>query len=252
MIPIGDSLRRNTTPYVNWALIAINAAVFLYTISLSGIPDQVLGNFAISEADLFFIDWGFMPPCLADYFGIATDASQREMRLLCPTDGREPVQLFTAMFVHAGWGHVVFNMLFLWIFGDNVEDRLGHRRYLAFYLVCGLVAAAAQTAFALDALIPTVGASGAIAGIMGAYLVLYPRARVQVVIPIVFFIPFVMPAAALIGFWFLTQVLFGLDEIGASAAGSNVAWWAHIGGFVAGAILIIPARLRSPPRSVYL
>jgi membrane associated rhomboid family serine protease len=250
VIPVGDFVRRSTTPYVNWTLIAINAAVFVYTITLSAAPSEIIGPFAISEADLFFFDWGFMPPCLADFAGVSTAASPRDVALFCPTDGREPVQLFTAMFLHAGWGHIIFNMLFLWIFGDNVEDRLGHGRYLVFYLLCGLVASLVQTAFALDTLIPNVGASGAIAGIMGAYLVLYPRAMVQVIILPIFFFPFVVPAVVLIGIWFLTQLLSGLEEVGRTTAGSGVAWWAHIGGFAAGALIMLltrPKRRRLRP-----
>jgi membrane associated rhomboid family serine protease len=244
VIPVGDFLRRNTTPYVNWTLIAINAAVFLYTLTLSTVPDQMLGAVAISEADLFFYDWGFMPPCLADYLSISTDANPGDVALLCPTDGREPLQLLTSTFMHAGWGHIAFNMLFLWIFGDNVEDRLGHWRYLGFYLICGLVAALVQAYFAIDTLIPNVGASGAIAGIMGAYLILFPRAMVQVIIFPIFFFPFVVPAVALMLVWFLTQLFSGLEEIGQTTTGSGVAWWAHIGGFAAGALVMLIARPR--------
>ena len=246
MIPVGDFVRRSTTPYVNWTLIAINALVFLYTITLSTTPDQLLGSFAISEVDLFFYDWGFMPPCFAAYLGIATGASPREIALFCPTDGREPLTVFSSMFMHAGWGHILFNMLFLWIFGDNVEDRLGHRRYLLFYLFCGIVASVVQAYFALDTVIPNVGASGAIAGIMGAYLVLYPRARVQVIILPLFFFPFIVPAVALMLVWFLTQLFSGLAEIGQTTAGSGVAWWAHVGGFAAGALVILLTRPRRP------
>ena len=242
MIPIGDFVRRSTTPYVNWMLIAINVAVFLYTISLSTTPDQVLGGFEVSQADRFFFDWGFMPPCIADYFGIATSAKPGEMALFCPTDGREPVQVFTAMFIHAGWGHIIFNMLFLWIFGDNVEDRLGHRRYLAFYLACGIAASVLQAAFSLNTLVPNVGASGAIAGVLGAYFILYPKAIVQVIILPLVFIPFFVPAVVLIGVWFLTQLLSGLAEISQTSAGSGVAFWAHVGGFVAGMALIVLVR----------
>ena len=246
MIPVGDFLRRNTTPYVNWTLIAINALVFLYTLSLSTTPDRILGPFAISQADLFYYHWGFVPPCLADYFGIATHANPREVALFCPTDGREPFSIFTAMFMHAGWGHIAFNMLFLWIFGDNVEDRLGHWRYLGFYLLCGLVASILQATFTLDTVIPNVGASGAIAGVMGAYLVLYPRAMVTVIILPLFFFPFVVPAVVLIGIWFLTQLLSGIDEIGRTSAGSGVAWWAHVGGFSTGALIMLVTRPRRP------
>jgi membrane associated rhomboid family serine protease len=129
-------------------------------------------------------------------------------------------------------------MLFLWIFGDNVEDRMGHARYLLFYLLCGLAAASIQIFMAVDTVVPNVGASGAIAGIMGAYLVLYPRQMVQVIIFPLFFLPFTVPAVVLIGVWFVTQIFSGLAEIGRATAGSGVAWWAHIGGFVAGALLI--------------
>jgi rhomboid family protein len=250
VIPVGDFVRRSTTPYVNWTLIAINVAVFLYTITLNTTPTERVGPFPISETDLFFFNWGFMPPCLADFVGIATNASPRDVALFCPTDGREPFQIFTAMFMHAGWGHIAFNMLFLWIFGDNVEDRLGHKRYLGFYLLCGLVASLVQTVFALDTLIPNVGASGAIAGIMGAYLVLYPKAMVQVIILPIFFFPFIVPAVVLIGIWFLTQLFSGLEEIGRTTAGSGVAWWAHVGGFATGALIMLltrPKRRRLRP-----
>ncbi len=247
MIPVGDFVRRNTTPYVNWTLIAINVAVFIYTISLSTAPDLLLGGLEASEADLFYFDWGFLPPCVAGYFGIATNADPGEIALFCPTDGREPLTFLTAMFMHAGWGHIIFNMLFLWIFGDNVEDRLGHVRYLAFYLVCGIAASVVQTVFAIDSLVPNVGASGAIAGVLGAYFILYPKAIVQVVIVPLFFIPFFVPAIVLIGVWFLTQLLSGLAEIGQTTAGSGVAFWAHVGGFIAGMVLIVLARPKRRP-----
>jgi membrane associated rhomboid family serine protease len=242
VIPVGDFVRRDTTPFVNWTLIAINIAVFIYTISLSTVPDRMLGELQISEADLFYYNWGFLPPCVADYFGFATNADAAEMALFCPTDGREPLTFLTAMFMHGGWGHIIFNMLFLWIFGDNIEDRLGHVRYLAFYLVCGIAASVVQTAFSIDSLVPNVGASGAIAGVLGAYFVLYPRAIIQVVIIPFFFIPFFVPAIVLIGIWFLTQLFSGLAEIGQTSAGSGVAFWAHVGGFLAGMALILLAR----------
>jgi len=141
-------------------------------------------------------------------------------------------------------------MLFLWIFGDNVEDRLGHFPYLVFYLLAGIGAMALQTAFSLDSLTPTVGASGAIAGVMGAYLILHPGALVQVIVLPLFFIPFFVPAALLILFWFVMQLLGGIAEIG-QTTGSGIAWWAHIGGFLAGIVLIFVAggrrRQRQPP-----
>jgi membrane associated rhomboid family serine protease len=247
MIPIGDFVRRDTTPYVNWTLILINVAVFAYTLSLSTVPNQFIGDIALSEADLFYFDWGYLPPCVANYFGIAAEANPAEMAAFCPTDGREPATFLSSMFMHAGWSHILFNMLFLWIFGDNVEDRLGHLRYLAFYLVCGIAAAVVQTVFALDSVVPNVGASGAIAGVLGAYFVLYPTAIVQVIFLPLFFIPFFVPAIVLIGIWFVTQLLSGLTEIGQTTAGSGIAWWAHIGGFVAGALLIFLVRPKRRP-----
>jgi len=250
MIPVGDFLRRRTTPYVNWALIAVNVAVFAYTLTLETRPDISLGGFGVSQADRFYFDWGFMPACVADYFGIATDASPRQMLFFCPTDGREPLQVFTAMFMHAGWAHIIGNMLFLWIFGDNVEDRLGHVTYLLFYLVCGVAASITQIAFATDSIVPNVGASGAIAGVLAAYLVLHPRSIVQVIVLPFFFLPFFVPAVVLIGFWFISQLFSGIAEIGQTAAGSGVAWWAHVGGFLTGFVLVLLARPRRRPRPV--
>jgi membrane associated rhomboid family serine protease len=156
------------------------------------------------------------------------------------------------MFLHAGWLHLLSNMLFLWIFGDNVEDSLGHLPYLFFYLLAGIAAMAVQTAFSIDSLVPTVGASGAIAGVMGAYLILHPKALVQVIVVPLFFFPFLVPAALLIGFWFVMQVLGGLADLGATT-GSSIAWWAHIGGFLAGIVLVYLAGgpRRSRPATVY-
>jgi membrane associated rhomboid family serine protease len=149
--------------------------------------------------------------------------------------------------MHGGWAHIVFNMLFLWIFGDNVEDRLGHVRYLLFYLLCGIAASVVQTAFTLDTVVPNVGASGAIAGVLGAYFILHPTAMIQVIILPLFFIPFFLPAVVLIGIWFAMQLLAGLAEIGQTTAGSGVAWWAHVGGFIAGLTLILLARPKRRP-----
>jgi len=243
MIPVGDFLRRRTTPWVNWALIAVNVAVFLYMLTLDQRPNQFIGRELISQTDRFLIDWGFVPACLAKTVGLSQHASAADLRLLCPDSNRQVVQLFTAMFVHAGWAHIFGNMLFLWVFGDNVEDRIGHLPYLGFYFACGLAAAALQTGIAPSTAVPSVGASGAIAGVLGAYLILYPKAIVQVVILPLFFIPFFVPAALLIGFWFVTQLFSGLGEIGTATAGSGVAWWAHVGGFIAGLLLILPAKL---------
>ena len=225
MFPVGDFLRRRTTPYVNWALIAINIAVFVYTLG-------------VDDPDRFFFDWGFVGACLGPHFGFDTDVPQQAREAVCNGRDRDILQVFTSMFLHGGWAHIAGNMLFLWIFGDNVEDRMGHLRYIVFYFLCGIAAAATQTYFAIDELIPAVGASGAIAGVLGAYLMLHPTAMVQVVILPLFFLPFFVPAAVLIVIWFLTQIFSGIAELGDTASGSGVAFWAHVGGFVAGAILI--------------
>ena len=146
------------------------------------------------------------------------------------------VSVFTSMFLHGGWMHLIGNMWYLWIFGDNVEDRLGHWKFMAFYLLCGVLAALAHTIFHLNSQVPTVGASGAIAGVLGAYLVLYPRARILTLVPIFFFITFVnLPAVFVLGAWFVIQLLNHTLTLGAATA---VAWMAHIGGFLAGMLLI--------------
>ena len=252
MLPISDHVRRRSIPYVNWTLIAINVAVFIYTLTLDTQLNQALGPFRTSEQELFYYDWGGLPACIAEAVGVDSGAPRQALMALCESGNRSLLQGVTGMFLHAGWLHLLSNMLFLWIFGDNVEDRLGHIPYLVFYFLAGIGAMAFQTAFSLDSLTPTVGASGAIAGVMGAYLILYPGALVQVIVLPLFFIPFFVPASLLIVFWFLMQVLGGIAELG-QTTGSNIAWWAHIGGFLAGLVLILLAggRRRERQRSVY-
>ncbi len=215
MIPIGDSPRSRTTPYVTYLLILANFVVFF-------------GELGMTELDLqqFFFDWGVVPRILSDYLA---DPSAAHLD--------EAYRPLTAQFIHAGWLHILGNMLFLYIFGDNVEDAMGHVRYLLFYLAAGYAAALAQVYADTSELLPMVGASGAIAGVMGAYLVLYPRATVTVLVPFLFFLPLVVPGVVLIFVWFLTQVFSGAASIGGEAVGGEggTAWFAHIGGFVAGA-----------------
>lgn len=253
MFPVGDFLRTRSTPFVNWTLLAINIAVFVYTIGLSTRVEGLLLGQPVSEVDRFFFDWGYVPACLGDFLGLRSGVTATELAAICPSGERELLQPLTSMFLHAGWAHVLGNMIFLWVFGDNVEDRLGHLRYLVFYLLAGLSAAAAQSILALDTTVPAVGASGAIAGVLAAYLVTYPRAVVQVVILPLVFLPFFVPAVVLIGFWFVTQLFSGLAELGSTTTtGSGVAWWAHVGGFLAGAALMIllrPSKHRSGPES---
>ena len=213
MFPIRDHNPSGRTPYVVYALIAVNIAIFLLQLPYSG-NDRALagfwGNFALYPAAV--TQYG-------DYTGI-----------------------LTSMFLHAGWMHIGGNMLFLWIFGDNLEDQMGHVGFLIFYLACGILAALAHIYSAPGSTVPTVGASGAIAGVMGGYLLLFPRARVDVVVIIViFFRVFTLPASVMLGIWFALQVFGGFST---PAQGSGVAFWAHAGGFVAGIVLTLPVWLR--------
>jgi membrane associated rhomboid family serine protease len=202
MIPLRDVIPSRTTPVVTVAIIVVNALVFAREYSLG------------PEVNEFIIAYGLIPAA----FSWAT--------------------LLTSMFVHGGFLHFAGNMLYLWIFGDNVEDRMGHGRFLTFYLLCGTVAALAQTIMSPDSVVPMVGASGAIAGVMGAYFVMYPHSRIVTLLPIFFFIQLVeIPAIFFLGIWFLMQFLSGVGSI-ATAAGrqpaGGVAFWAHVAGFVAG------------------
>ena len=220
MIPLKDKNPTHRVPVVNIALIVANIAIFLYEVSLGPRIGQ------------FFLTFGVVPSDIVESF----------------TSGRFRIgavfSLFTSMFLHGGWLHLAGNMLYLWVFGDNVEDKLGHGRYLVFYLVCGLAASLLHVFIAPSSSMPTVGASGAISGILGAYLLMFPRARVVTVIPIFFFLQFAeLPALVVLGFWFVMQFFSGLISLGYETGGmGGVAWWAHVGGFVAGLILILPFR----------
>lgn len=210
MFPIRDHNPSQRSPYVTYALIAANVAMFLLTLSDS-------------------------PFSMALFDGLALYA-------LAVTHGDALWGLVTHMFLHAGFMHIIGNMLFLWIFGDNLEEQMGHLGFLVFYLACGLGAAAAQIVAAPLSPIPMVGASGAIAGVMGGYLLLFPRARVDIVaIFIVFFKVFTLPAWAVLGLWFGLQ-LFGGFTVSGDQGG--VAYWAHAGGFIAGLALTLPLFLR--------
>jgi membrane associated rhomboid family serine protease len=229
MIPFGDSLRSRTFPWVNYALILANFVVFIFF--ELGSPDM---------NELVF-RWGAIP-CLisgAIHGGTATCDLAGSVTQV-PADPGVLTRLFTSMFIHAGWLHILGNMLFLWVFGDNVEDAMGHVTYLLFYLVCGLGAGLGQVYADPHAATPAVGASGAIAGVLAAYLVLYPRASVHTIIPIIIIPWFVdIPAFALMIFWFLLQVLSSsLFSTSTAVGGSGgVAYIAHIAGFALGFIL---------------
>jgi membrane associated rhomboid family serine protease len=213
MLPIGDdNSSRRTIPLVTYALIVLNILFFL--VEMAG-------------GDAFIMKWAFVPS-----------------RFLANPIGDFPT-LFTSMFMHAGLLHLGSNMLYLWIFGDNVEDRFGHVKFIIFYLLCGLGATFAQLVFSLESNIPNLGASGAIAGVLGAYLVMFPQGRVHVlmgrgVIP--------MSALIVIGLWFVLQLFSGIGSIAATTDTGGVAYMAHIGGFVAGFILTFLFRNNTAPR----
>jgi membrane associated rhomboid family serine protease len=213
IIPIRDTIPSSRVPVVNFALIAANVIVFLYQVSLGEEILPFVERYAVIPARL--LGGG-------------------------PLSARELMTPVTAMFLHAGWLHMLGNMLYLHIFGDNVEDTLGHGTFLCFYLACGVASFAVQILFQPASAVPNLGASGAIAGVLGAYFVRFPRARVVTLLPL--FVVFTMveiPAVVFLGLWFLFQFLSGAVSLGrASAASGGVAWWAHIGGFVAGAVLM--------------
>jgi membrane associated rhomboid family serine protease len=215
MIPLRDHLRRLTTPFLTVLIILVNLLVWFYQLSLG--PQT-------GERFLFLL--GMIPGRLQ----LALESPEAPLAAAL-------VPLFTSMFLHGGWLHFLGNMWYLWVFGDNVEDRLGHARFLFFYIACGLGAGLIHTLFNWNSTVPAVGASGAISGVLGAYFVFYPHVRVTTLIPLLFFFFTVqLPAVVLLGFWFLMQFLNGIGSLGRGLSG-GVAWWAHIGGFVLGMIL---------------
>lgn len=213
MIPIRDTIRSKTFPLFNWLLIGLNALVFLFELSLS---PQALEQFI-------------------SFFGIIPEQLNITRPLAIISNPLPLITLITHMFLHGGWVHFLSNMWILFIFGDNVEARLGHFRYLIFYIIGGTVAGLSQVLIAPDSSIPSIGASGAIAAVLGAYLVLFPHARVVSLVPIFFFFWFIdVPAIFYLGFWFISQLFSGLMSLPTAGAVGGVAWWAHIGGFVYG------------------
>ena len=210
MFPIRDTVRSRTFPIANYGLIALNVVVFLYEASLGPRAfNQVIASFGVVPAQL----------SLAQPLSLIT--------------------LFSSMFLHGGWFHLLSNMWILFIFGDNVEDRMGSLRYVVFYLLAGVVAGSTHVFFSPGSDVPTVGASGAIAGVLGAYFVLFPAARVTTFVPL-FLLPWFIevPAYLFIGIWFVSQLSSGLLQLGAYGDFGGVAWWAHIGGFVVGILLV--------------
>jgi membrane associated rhomboid family serine protease len=221
MIPISDEIRTRRVPYVTQGLIAINVLVFLL--------EFVLGD----RSRTLLMSLGAVPAYI-------TDPAEHPLAFLT---------IFTSMFLHGGWLHLIGNMLYLFIFGDNVEDEFGHTGYLLFYLAAGIVAGLAQVVIAPQSTVPAVGASGAIAGVLAVYLVLYPTAPVRVLVPSFFFMRMVrLPAVIVLGMWFVIQLFSGVLSLGMQTmATGGVAWFAHIGGFVAGLLAGLVLR-RTRPR----
>ncbi len=216
MIPLQDILPRRTVPVVTWGLIALNTLVFLLEVLL---PE--------TGRELLFQYLGLIPARI-------TDPEWARMHGFPPG---AYLTFLTHLFLHGGWVHFLGNMWTLWIFGDNVEDRLGHVRFLLFYLLCGLAAALVHIYFHPHSTIPTIGASGAISGVLGAYFVMFPLARVIVMIPI-FIFPFFfeVPAVLYLGYWYLIQIFSGTLSLALPGHVGGVAWWAHVGGFLAGVL----------------
>lgn len=237
MIPLRDNIQPRTTPFVNYAIIGICSFVFFQQLSQKPgqpslieqygmIPARVTSpNVEIRIEESRRIETAFGPQV------------QTTERVLARSAVPPWATLLTCIFLHGGWMHFLGNMWFLWIFGDNVEDRYGHLVYLVFYLFCGVAASAAHFAAAQTSTVPTIGASGAIAGVMGAYMILYPRARVLTLVPLIIILQVLsLPAPVFLGIWFLIQFYQGALAA-TSAAATGVAWWAHIGGFAVGFIV---------------
>ncbi len=264
MIPIRDALRSQRFPIVTVTLIVLNLLVFLYQGYLgnrpavlidlrpwseAGLTPPVLDartynayvrstgdavHYPVAAADAFVMQYGLVP---------AEFSSGRDLPPTIPI----PVwlTLITSMFLHGGLLHVLGNMLYLWVFGDNVEGAMGRGRFLAFYLLCGIAAGLAQLALSTHSAVPQIGASGAIAGVLGAYFMLFPTSRILTIIPIFFFIRLIsIPAVVVLGIWFLLQVV---NSAVSGASGGGVAWFAHIGGFAAGMALVLVFRRRDVP-----
>ena len=228
MIPIRDDTPRFSTPFVTYFIIALNTLVFLFELTVGGQSHRALNS--------LMYQFGVVPLHFERALTAGSTASLTGLFL----------PILTSMFLHASWLHIIGNMWVLWIFGDNIEDYLGHFTYLLFYLVSGFAAAVAHILLNAGSNVPSVGASGAIAGVMGAYFVLYPRARVLIWFPPIFF--FHLPTWLVLGYWFFVQFLSGAATSIAetSQTSGGIAFWAHVGGFVAGIVLIkvLPERPR--------
>lgn len=228
MIPIRDDAPHFSTPYVTYFLVGLNVVVFLFELA-----------FPLPQRNALMFQFGLVPAKITGLLSaqhVAPDAAF--------------LPVLTSMFMHASWLHLIFNMWALWIFGDNVEDYLGHFRYLVFYLLAGIGASALHILLNLGSTVPSVGASGAIAGVMGAYLILFPSARVLTLVPLIVFFTFInLPAWLVLGYWFVAQFLSGAATsiaYSSQTSGGGVAFWAHVGGFLSGITLVklFPSRPR--------
>ncbi len=237
MLPLSDAdVHRRSLPVVNITLIALNTLVFLYELTLGSFDQQI-----------FFFQHGLIPVELS---------SGRDFQYLNLPGERVGIAsplgawgtAFSSMFMHGGFMHFAGNMIYLWVFGDNIEDRLGHVKYLLFYLGAGLAATWTHVTFNSDSQIPLIGASGAISGVLGAYLLTYPYSRIRTLI-IFYFITFIrIPAVFLLGFWFVKQLFDGVGSLGVGSQGGGVAFWAHIGGFAGGLLFMAVYKLISRER----
>jgi membrane associated rhomboid family serine protease len=215
MIPFRDNIPSRSTPIITISLIVCNIAAFVYELSLG------------DGLEPFIFQYGVIPAAVTTW-------PQSDLPFLAVV-----IPFVTSMFLHGGWLHLIGNMWYLWIFGDNIEDRLGHFAFLLFYLLCGLGAGVVHTILNSDSTIPSVGASGAIAGVLGGYLISYPFARVLTLVPVFVFVQIIeIPALIVLGFWFVMQFFYGTASLAATADTGGVAWWAHVGGFVIGILLI--------------
>jgi len=227
VFPIRDDNPTFLTPVATWTLIGLNAAAWIFVQGL-GLPGPLLASVC---------ELGLIPGELLRRLPPGTTVPLGPGHVCVLTGDASWYTLFTSMFLHGGWFHLIGNMWFLWIFGNNVEDSMGHLRFVVFYLLCGLAAAGLQIVANPASGVPMVGASGAIGGVMGAYILLYPRVNVHLLVFLGFFVTTVaVPAVFMLGYWFLIQVIGGWASLGAE--GGGVAFWAHVGGFVAGVVLV--------------
>lgn len=226
MIPLRDTNKSKTIPFVNYFIISVCGVVFIYETSLGEYLEAFIHRYAVIPSDVAAVVFRYD----ASFWAIVRRLGHGGFKALYP--------LLTSMFLHGGWMHLIGNMLYLYIFGDNVEDRLGHLGYLFFYILAGMGATLTEVYFQQHSPVPIIGASGAIAGVLGAYFLLYPKAKILTLIPLFVFFPVVeISAFFFLGFWFIMQFINASVSAGTDVGG-GVAWWAHAGGFVAGAVLM--------------